>query len=191
MPAFHPAAPAKRPKDFASIVPLKRKQASGQRSGKTSTVEIFTDGSCLGNPGPGGYGVILKFGEKEKEISGYVPHTTNNRMELTAVIEALRMLKRPSMVRVITDSNYVVKGMKEWMDGWIKKNWHNSRKQPVLNRDLWEQLLALTQTHSIEWKWVKGHHGHPQNERCDKMAKNAIEKGLARQVGFENHEKME
>jgi len=149
VPAFHPAAPAKRPKDFTSIVPLKRKQASGQRSGKAPTVEIFTDGACFGNPGPGGYGAILKFGEKEKEISGYVPDTTNNRMELTAVIEALRTLKRPCMVRVITDSNYVVKGMTAWMDGWIKNNWLNSRKQPVLNRDLWEQLLALTQSHSV------------------------------------------
>lgn len=172
-------------------MPLKRKQASRQAGGKTRIVEIFTDGACFGNPGPGGYGAILKFGEKEKEISGYVPRTTNNRMELTAVIEALRMLKRPCIVRVITDSNYVVKGMTEWMDGWIKKNWLNARKQPVLNRDLWEQLLALTSTHSIKWKWVKGHRGHPQNERCDKMAKNAVEEGLARQAGFGNHEKVE
>jgi len=185
------SAPAERPRADARIVPLKKKQAPGRPEGKTPTVEIFTDGACFGNPGPGGYAAILKSGGKKKEISGYVPRTTNNRMELTAVIEALRMLKRPCAVRVITDSNYVVKGMTEWMDGWIRKNWLNARKQPVLNRDLWEQLLALTHTHSIEWKWVKGHHGHPQNERCDELAKNAIEEGLARQKGHENHENAE
>ena len=154
-------------------VPQKRKRVSDQAPGKRPTVEIFTDGACFGNPGPGGYAAILKSGQKEKEISGYVPRTTNNRMELTAVIEALRMLKRP------------------WLDGWIKKNWLNSRKEPVLNRDLWEQLLVLTRTHSIEWKWVRGHKGHPQNERCDKMAKQAIEKGLAQRGDPENHKTAE
>jgi len=98
-----------------------------------------------------------------------------------AVIAALRALKRPCAITVVTDSNYVVKGMTDWIDGWIRKNWLNSRKEPVLNRDLWEQLLALTNSHVIEWRWTRGHQGHPQNERCDKLAKNAIEKGLARQ----------
>jgi len=96
-----------------------------------------------------------------------------------AVIEALRSLKRPCAIKVITDSNYVVKGMTEWMDGWVRKNWLNSKKKPVLNRDLWEQLLELTRPHFIEWKWIRGHQGHTQNERCDKLAKNAIEEGLA------------
>lgn len=172
-------------------VPQKRKRVSDQAHGKRPTVEIFTDGACFGNPGPGGYAAILKSGQKEKEISGYVPRTTNNRMELTAVIEALRMLKRPCHVKIVTDSNYVVKGMTLWLDGWIKKNWLNSRKEPVLNRDLWEQLLVLTRTHSIEWKWVRGHKGHPQNERCDKMAKQAIEKGLAQRGNPENHKTAE
>ncbi len=166
-------------------MPVKAKQAASNQGLKTAPVEIFTDGSCLGNPGPGGYAAILKFAEKEKVISGYVAHTTNNRMELTAVVEALRLLNRPCTVKVVTDSNYVVKGMTQWIHGWIKKNWQNARKQPVLNKDLWKQLLALTRTHSIEWKWIKGHDGHPQNERCDTIAKDAIKEGLARQ---ENHE---
>ena len=104
---------------------------------KETLVEIFSDGACSGNPGPGGYGAILRFGQHVKEISGCEPKTTNNRMEMTAVIEALRQLKRPSKIRIVTDSNYVVKGMTEWMPGWIRRNWVNSQKKPVLNRDLW------------------------------------------------------
>ena len=141
---------------------------------KQITVEIFADGACSGNPGPGGYGAILKYGKEIKEISGCVPMTTNNRMEMMGVIEALKQLKRPCKIRIVTDSNYLIKGMTEWMPGWIKRNWLNSQKKPVLNRDLWEMLLKLTQSHQIKWEWVKGHHGHPENERCDQLARDII-----------------
>lgn len=140
--------------------------------------EIFGDGACFGNPGPGGYGTILRYGKKEKEISGYFPNTTNNRMELMAVIVGLETLKRPSQVRVVTDSTYVFKGITTWIDTWIKKKWLNSRKKPVLNRDLWERLFILSKPHQIEWKWVKGHEGHSENERCDKLAKQAIRENV-------------
>lgn len=141
---------------------------------KRPIVEIFTDGACSGNPGPGGYGAILRYGEVTKEISGSHPDTTNNRMELMAVIEALRLLKRPSKVRVFSDSSYVVKGMTTWLPGWVRRNWINSKKQPVLNRDLWEELMKLSLPHEIEWRWIKGHEGHIENERCDELARNAI-----------------
>ena len=141
---------------------------------KKPIVEIFTDGACSGNPGPGGYSAILKYGGVTKEISGCRSDTTNNRMELMAVIEALRLLKRPSKVRVFSDSNYVVKGMTTWVSGWVRRNWINSKKQPVLNRDLWEELMKLSQSHEIEWKWIRGHEGHKENERCDELARNAI-----------------
>jgi ribonuclease HI len=137
-------------------------------------VEIFTDGACSGNPGPGGYGAILKYGQDIKEISGCEAVTTNNRMEMQAIIKALQQLKRPCKIRVVTDSSYVVKGMTEWIRGWIKRNWLNSQKRPVLNRDLWEELLKLSRLHQIEWEWIKGHHGHPENERCDQLARYAI-----------------
>ncbi|MFH1489498.1 MAG: ribonuclease HI [Pseudomonadota bacterium] len=141
---------------------------------KETIVEIFTDGACSGNPGAGGYGALLRYGLKEKEISGSEPATTNNRMELTAVIEALRLIRGPRKIRISTDSNYVVKGMTEWLPGWIRRNWVNSMKKPVLNRDLWERLIEVSHPHEIEWKWVKGHHGHKENERCDELARNAI-----------------
>ena len=137
-------------------------------------MEIYTDGACSGNPGPGGYGAILKFDQKIKEISGYEPDTTNNRLELMAVIQALRQLKRPCRIKIYSDSSYVIKGMTEWLSGWIKRNWINSQKKPVLNRDLWETLFNLSKPHNIEWIWIKGHHGHLYNERCDEMARNAI-----------------
>ena len=140
-------------------------------------VEIFTDGACSGNPGPGGYGAILRYDGKVREISGCDPDTTNNRMEMMAVIEALRQLKRPSTVMLTSDSMYVIKGMTEWMSGWIKRNWKNSQKKPVLNRDLWEQLLQHSKPHKISWIWIKGHSGHPENERCDRLARNALSKG--------------
>ena len=143
---------------------------------KVLPVEIFTDGACSGNPGPGGYGAILKFNQKIKEISGYESNTTNNRMELMAVIQALRQLKRPCRVKIYSDSSYVVKGMTEWLPGWIKRNWINSQKKPVLNKDLWEILLDLSRPHDIEWIWIKGHHGHEHNERCDELARKAIQK---------------
>jgi ribonuclease HI len=139
-------------------------------------VELYADGACSGNPGPGGYAAILRYRDKTKEISGCDHETTNNRMEMTAVIEGLRILKRPCRVRVVTDSNYVVRGMTEWVGNWIRKKWINSKKEPVLNRDLWERLLELSKIHRIEWQWVKGHKGHKQNERCDKLAREAIER---------------
>ena len=142
---------------------------------KRQIVEIFTDGACSGNPGPGGYGAILKYGEVTKEISGCQKNTTNNRMELIAVIEALRLLKRPCKVRVFSDSNYIVKGMTEWLPGWIRRKWINSKKQPVLNRDLWENLMKISRPHDIEWVWIKGHGGHKENERCDELARSAIQ----------------
>lgn len=137
-------------------------------------VEIFTDGACSGNPGPGGYGALLKYADKIKEISGSEINTTNNRMEMMAIIKALLELKKPCRIKVITDSSYVVKGMTQWIPGWIKRNWLNAQKKPVLNRDLWEILLELSRLHQIEWIWIKGHNGHPENERCDQLARNAI-----------------
>ena len=137
-------------------------------------MEIYTDGACSGNPGPGGYGAILKFQHRVKEISGCETDTTNNRMELMAVIQALQQLKRPCRVKIYSDSSYVVKGMTVWLPGWIRRKWLNSKKQPVLNRDLWEHLMKLSRPHEIEWKWIRGHKGHQENERCDELAKSAI-----------------
>jgi ribonuclease HI len=137
-------------------------------------VEVFCDGACSGNPGPGGYGAILRCGGHIKELSGGAKETTNNRMEMTAAIEALRQLTRPCQVVITTDSQYLVKGMTEWIAGWQRKGWRNSKKEPVVNKDLWEQLLALSSTHSVQWKWVKGHAGHAENERCDQLAREAI-----------------
>ena len=139
-------------------------------------VEIFTDGACSGNPGPGGYGALLKYDQITKEISGYAPQTTNNRMEMMAVIEALRCLRQPCKIILTTDSQYVMKGMTQWIHGWIKKNWINSQKKPVLNKDLWEEMLQLCRPHRIQWKWVKGHQGHPENEHCDFLAREALKK---------------
>lgn len=138
-------------------------------------VEIFCDGACSGNPGVGGWGSVLRYGDKEKELSGSEAETTNNRMELSAAIMALESLKRPCNVILTTDSQYLAKGMTEWIAGWVKKGWLNSKKEPVLNRDLWERLLALANTHRIEWRWVRGHNGHLENERCDELARRAIE----------------
>lgn len=137
-------------------------------------VEIFCDGACSGNPGPGGFGCILRSGGREKELSGAEPHTTNNRMELTAAITALETLKRPCDVLLTTDSQYLVKGMTEWIPGWIRRGWKNSKKEDVLNRDLWERLLELARIHRVEWAWIRGHNGHQENERCDALARAAI-----------------
>ncbi|MBQ5316854.1 MAG: ribonuclease HI [Oscillospiraceae bacterium] len=135
------------------------------------TVEIFTDGACSGNPGPGGWGAFLRMGEHTRELSGGEPQTTNNRMELTAVIEALSALKRPCRVILTTDSKYVCDGvMKGWARSWQKNNWIKSDKKPALNPDLWEKLLALLDMHDVELRWVKGHAGHPENELCDRLA---------------------
>ena len=137
-------------------------------------VEIFCDGACSGNPGPGGYGAILRYGGHVKELSGGAKDTTNNRMEMTAAIEALRHLTRPCQVLITTDSQYLVKGMTEWISGWQQKGWRNSKKEPVVNKDLWELLLTLSKAHSVQWRWVKGHAGHAENERCDQLAREAI-----------------
>ena len=134
-------------------------------------VDIFTDGACSGNPGPGGWGAILRYNGNEKEISGGEKETTNNRMELTAVIKALSLLKEPCEVTLWTDSKYVADGLgKGWAAGWKKNGWRKSDKKPALNPDLWDELLRLNDIHTVTIQWVKGHASHPENERCDKMA---------------------
>lgn len=141
------------------------------------TVYIYTDGSCLNNPGPGGYGVILKYKEHVKELAcGYL-QTTNNRMEIMAVIAGLEQLKEPCNVTVISDSQYVKNGITSWIQTWKRNGWKTSNKQPVKNRDLWQRLDAACQNHELEWKWVKGHNGHPENERCDELARTAAGSG--------------
>ncbi len=143
-------------------------------------VDIFTDGSCKGNPGPGGWGAILRSGTHEKELWGGARETTNNRMELTAVIEALRALKRRVTVRVHTDSTYVQQGITTWIHGWKKNGWRTKAKEPVKNADLWQALDELVAGHDISWHWVKGHAGHPENERADQLANRGVEEELAR-----------
>lgn len=145
----------------------------------STQVEIFCDGACSGNPGPGGFGAILRSGKSEKELSGAEMYTTNNRMELTAAISALDALTRSCRVSVTTDSQYLVKGMTEWISGWKRKGWINSKKEPVVNRDLWERLDTLSSVHKIEWNWVRGHSGHLENERCDELARTAIREIIA------------
>jgi ribonuclease HI len=139
-------------------------------------VEIFSDGACLGNPGPGGWAAILRHGEVEKEISGGERDTTNNRMELQAVIEAVRLLKAPCRVDVYTDSEYVRRGMTEWVKGWIARGWKTAARQTVANRELWEALVEAAAIHDIKFHWVRGHAGHPENERCDVLARAAAER---------------
>lgn len=136
-------------------------------------VEIATDGACKGNPGPGGWGAVLRFGDKERELSGGENPTTNNRMELTAVIEALTALKKPCRVTLSTDSRYVMDGLTKWVKGWQKNGWKTADKKPVKNVELWQALVAACARHRIEWKWVKGHNGDPDNERADKLASDA------------------
>ena len=134
-------------------------------------VTIFTDGACSGNPGPGGWGTILRYGEKEKELSGGEASTTNNRMELSAVIAGLSALKEPCKVTVVTDSKYVADAVNlGWAEGWRKRGWKRGKNEPALNPDLWEELLRLLSVHEVSFVWVKGHDGHPENERCDAMA---------------------
>ncbi len=140
-------------------------------------VEIFSDGACSGNPGPGGWGTILRCDGQVKELSGYAPETTNNRMELTGAIAGLAALKRPCRVKLTTDSEYVKKGITEWIDGWVRRGWKNSQKKDVANRDLWEELLEQSRRHQVEWHWVRGHAGHAENERCDELARAAIAAG--------------
>ena len=136
-------------------------------------VEIATDGACKGNPGRGGWGVLLRMGTTEKELSGGEPHTTNNRMELMAAIQGLSAIKRPCRVTLSTDSRYVMDGLTKWIKGWQKNGWKTADKKPVKNADLWQQLLDAAKPHRIEWLWVKGHAGHPDNERADTLASDA------------------
>lgn len=138
-------------------------------------VEIWTDGACSGNPGPGGWGVLMKSGDKERELNGWDADTTNNRMELKGAIEALAALKRPCAVVLHTDSRYVMDGITTWIHGWKKRGWKTSAKKPVLNEDLWRQLDGLNAQHTVEWRWVKGHDGDAGNERADELARLAIE----------------
>ncbi|MGA7876877.1 MAG: ribonuclease HI [Desulfoferrobacter sp.] len=140
-------------------------------------VEMFTDGACSGNPGPGGWGTILRYKTVEKELSGYSPATTNNRMELTAVVEGLRALKEPCQLDIYTDSRYLKDGITSWIHKWKKNGWKTSSKSSVKNKDLWEALdVVASQKHSIAWHWIKGHAGHPENERADQLAREAIAK---------------
>ncbi len=138
-------------------------------------VTIYSDGACKGNPGRGGWGAVLVAGTSEKELFGGEANTTNNRMEMTAVIEALRALKRPCIVRVYTDSQYVQKGISEWLPGWKARGWKTADKKPVKNADLWQILDGLAQPHQISWHWVRGHNGHPGNERADALANRGVE----------------
>jgi ribonuclease HI len=137
-------------------------------------VELFTDGACSGNPGPGGWGALLRWRGTERELSGGETPTTNNRMELMAAIEGLKALKRPAKVRVWTDSVYVRDGITKWIHGWKRSGWKTADKKPVKNIDLWQALLAAAEPHEIEWRWIKGHNGHPENERADALARGAI-----------------
>jgi ribonuclease HI len=144
---------------------------------KSDIVEIFTDGACSGNPGPGGWAALLRYRGHEKEIAGGEPDTTNNRMELMGVIAALEALKRPSPVRLITDSAYVKNGVNQWMRRWRANGWRTADKKPVKNQDLWERLDRALGDHRIEWQWVKGHAGHTENERVDTLARSQVRKG--------------
>lgn len=140
----------------------------------TDTVYAYTDGACKGNPGPGGWGVLLKYRGHEKELFGGEAETTNNRMELTAAIQALESLTRPCAVCVVTDSTYVAKGISEWLPNWIRRDWKTASKEPVKNVDLWQRLEAARRRHQVEWRWVKGHAGHAENERADRLANQGV-----------------
>ena len=144
-------------------------------------VHIFTDGACKGNPGPGGWGAIMKYGDHVKELNGYSSKTTNNIMEITAVIEALKSLTRPCAIILTTDSNYVKDGITQWIHNWKKKGWKTANKKPVKNKECWLQLDVEVQRHQIKWKWVKGHSGHPENERADELANEAVEDNVNRE----------
>jgi ribonuclease HI len=143
-------------------------------------IEIYTDGACKGNPGPGGWGALLRSGTHEKELFGGELNTTNNRMELTAVIRALEALKRASQIKVYTDSQYVQKGVQEWLTNWKARGWKTADKKPVKNADLWQHLDVLLQQHEVAWQWVRGHAGHVENERADVLANKGVEKILGR-----------
>lgn len=141
----------------------------------TEVVTLYTDGACKGNPGPGGWGVLLQLGEHERTLYGGDPETTNNRMELTAAIEGLKALKRPCRVDLYTDSSYVKDGITQWMVNWKRNGWKTAAKKPVANQDLWQALDALVNTHEVHWHWVKGHAGNPGNERADQLANQGVD----------------
>ena len=147
-------------------------------SGKTEIVEIFTDGACSGNPGPGGWGVVLRWRGHEKEIYGGEKETTNNRMELMAAIQGLGALTRGSRAAIYTDSKYVKDGITEWIENWKRNGWRTAAKKPVKNEDLWRQLDAALTGHDVDWHWIKGHAGHPENERADALARRGIEEAV-------------
>jgi ribonuclease HI len=140
-------------------------------------VQLITDGACLGNPGPGGWACILRYNSHAKELFGAVPQTTNNRMELTAAIEGLKLLKEPCRVEVVTDSEYLKNGITKWIQGWKRNGWRTAAKKPVLNQDLWEELDELVRPHTIQWTWTKGHADHTDNNRCDELATRAAREG--------------
>tara|TARA_A200000159_G_scaffold118220_2_gene112044 strand:- start:4814 stop:5278 length:465 start_codon:yes stop_codon:yes gene_type:complete len=148
------------------------------------SVHIYTDGSCLGNPGPGGYGAILIYGKHRKEISEGFTLTTNNRMELLATIEALKLLTKPCQVELTTDSQYVKNGINQWIHNWRRNGWRTKDKKPVKNADLWQALDEVIKQHEVNWHWVKGHSGHPENERCDDLARNAAESPTKEDTGY-------
>ncbi|WP_099033306.1 ribonuclease HI [Lacimicrobium alkaliphilum] len=148
-------------------------------------IYVFTDGSCLGNPGPGGYGVVMKYNNHVKELSKGYQQTTNNRMEMMAAVAALETLKEPCEIHLTTDSQYLRQGINQWIHNWRKNGWRTADKKPVKNVDLWKQLDQLSQKHNVDWHWVKGHSGHPENERCDELARTAAEGNkLAVDSGF-------
>ena len=138
-------------------------------------VAVYTDGACRGNPGPGGWGAVLLFGTHSKELCGGEPETTNNRMEMTAAIRALEALREPCSVDLYTDSKYLRSGITEWLPNWRKRGWRTASRKPVKNQDLWEALVAATERHDVKWHWVKGHAGHPENERADELANRGLE----------------
>ncbi|MCY7293923.1 ribonuclease HI [Alteromonas sp. a30] len=149
------------------------------------TIHIYTDGSCLGNPGPGGYGATLIYNQHRKEISGGFKKTTNNRMELVAAIKALESLKEPCQVELTTDSQYVKNGINQWIENWKRRGWKTADKKPVKNQDLWQALDSAVSNHTVNWHWVKGHSGHPENERCDELAREAASQdNLPEDTGF-------
>lgn len=151
------------------------------------TVEAFTDGACSGNPGPGGWGAILRYGEKQKELCGGLALTTNNQMELIAAIEALNALKQPCAVILTTDSVYVRDGITKWMPGWKRNGWRTADKKPVKNLELWQALDAARLPHEVDWRWVKGHDGHPENERADELARQGMAPFLEQRKPVETH----
>jgi ribonuclease HI len=163
MPATPPAAPA-------------ASSAANPAAASAKTVEVHTDGACLGNPGPGGWGALLRFQGRERELAGGEPDTTNNRMELMGAIMALEALKEPCRVVLHTDSKYVQQGISEWLPNWIRRGWKTAGGSAVKNQDLWQRLSAAAAPHQVQWKWVKGHAGHAENERVDRLARDAAER---------------